>query len=188
MIGLFTIGLKIVLTIVTKRIGEQTHNPAVLALAYDHRNDTFAALAASVGIFFGMNGHPWVDPLAGAAVAVIILRTGIEIVRESTDDLMDTVPGKALKQDVKQILAQISEIKQVETVMAHRFGPYIVLNLTICVDGQISVNEGDQIANRAEKALLNGIDLLQRVHIHYHPMHPEPIPPQPHLETSPRIE
>jgi len=170
-IGLFTIGLKIILTFITRRLANQTHNPAVLALAYDHRNDIFAASAASLGIFFGQIGYPWVDPLAGALVALIILRTGIEIVRESTDDLMDTIPGKALKQDVDQILSKIPEIKHVETVMAHRFGPYLMINLTICVDGQITVNEGDQIANKAEKALLNEIDLLQRVHIHYHPLH-----------------
>ena len=95
-VGMLTVALKLGLTIWTQRIGRRTQNAAVLALAYDHRNDVFSALAATVGIFFGRMGYPWVDPLAGALVALIILRTGIEILRESTADLMDTLPGQAL--------------------------------------------------------------------------------------------
>ncbi len=72
------------------------------ALAYDHRNDIFSALAATVGIFFGRMGYLWVDPLAGALVALIILRTGIEILRESAADLMDTLPGRALAQQITE--------------------------------------------------------------------------------------
>ena len=66
------------------RVGQQTNNAAVLALAYDHRNDIYSATAAAVGILLGLLGYYWVDPLAGALVSFIVLRTGVEILREST--------------------------------------------------------------------------------------------------------
>jgi divalent metal cation (Fe/Co/Zn/Cd) transporter len=47
------------LTLFTQRIGQQTNNPAVLALAYDHRNDVFSAGAAAIGISLGRMGYPW---------------------------------------------------------------------------------------------------------------------------------
>jgi len=62
--ALFTVGLKIWLSRKTRRIGLQTGNPAVLALAYDHRNDIFAAAGAGLGIFLSRAGYPWFDPLA----------------------------------------------------------------------------------------------------------------------------
>ena len=65
-VALLTVALKVGLTVFTRRIGQQTKNAAVLALAYDHRNDVFSALAATIGIFWGRMGYPWVDPLAGA--------------------------------------------------------------------------------------------------------------------------
>jgi len=169
-VAVFTVGIKITLNFITRHIGRQTNNPAVLALAYDHRNDIFAASAVSLGIFLGRIGYTWVDPLAGALVAMVILRTGIEILRESSGDLMDTVPGKVLNQQVVQILTNNSHVRQVEEVFAHRFGPYWVINVTIGIDGLLSVLEGDRIATQAEQALLREIDLLQRVHIHYHPV------------------
>lgn len=169
-VALFTVAVKIVLTFVTKRLGRQTRNPAVLALAYDHRNDIFAALAASLGIFGGRAGYPWVDPLAGAVVAVVILGTGIEILRQSSGDLMDTVPGRTLHEQVAAVLGGIPEVKDLEEMMAHRFGPYLVINVTIGVEGGLTVAEGDRIATLVESRLSDEIDFLKRVHVHYHPV------------------
>jgi len=173
-VALLTVVLKLGLTIWTQRIGRQTQNAAVLALAYDHRNDVFSASAATIGIFFGRMGYPWVDPLAGAMVALIILRTGIEILRESTADLMDTLPGQALAQQITELLSPILGVKQIEEVHAHRFGPYLVVNVTIGVDGSLSVTEGDKIAVQVERTLIKHIEFMRRVHVHYHPA----IPPE----------
>ena len=168
-VGLLTVALKLGLTIWTQRIGRQIQNAAVLALAYDHRNDIFSALAATVGIFFGRMGYSWVDPLAGALVALIILRTGIEILREATADLMDTIPGQALAQQITRLLDTIPGVQQVEEIRAHRFGPYLVANVTIGVDGSLSVTEGDEIATQVERTLIKRIEFMRRVHVHYHP-------------------
>lgn len=168
-VALLTVALKLGLTIWTQRIGRQTQNAAVLALAYDHRNDIFSALAATVGIFFGRMGYSWVDPLAGALVALIILRTGIEILREATADLMDTIPGQALAQQITELLDTIPGVQQVEEIRAHRFGPYLVASVTIGVDGSLSVTEGDEIATQVERTLIKRIEFMRRVHVHYHP-------------------
>ena len=167
--GLLTVLIKIALTLITRRIGRQTKNPAVFALAYDHRNDIFAASAASIGIFLGRMSYPWVDPLAGALVALVILRTGIEILRESSGDLMDTVPGQALHERIVELLAAIPDIEQVEETLVHRFGPYLVVNVTIGIDGGQTVARGDAIATQVESTLCDGIEFMRRVHVHYHP-------------------
>lgn len=168
-VALFTVVLKIFLTVYTRRIGQQTRNASIMALAYDHRNDVFSATAAVIGITLGRMGYPWVDPLAGALVAIVILRTGIEILRESTADLMDTVPGKALRKEIEDLLVPDEQILQIDEVHAHRFGPYLVINITICVDGQLTVQEGDQIATCVEQELMTNIASVRRVHVHYHP-------------------
>jgi cation diffusion facilitator family transporter len=169
-VALLTIMIKWGLTFFTGRIGRQTNNAAVQALASDHRNDIYSALAAAIGIFLGRMGLLWVDPLAGALVALVILRTGIEILRESSTDLMDTIPGQTLAQQVNELLNRVPGVKQVEEIHAHRFGPYLVINLTICVDGALSVTEGDCIACEVEDTLYQNIDFLRRVYVHYHPV------------------
>lgn len=169
-VALFTIGLKIFLLYFTRRTAQQTENPAVLALAYDHRNDIFSATGAAVGIFVGRTAIPWVDPLAGALVALIILRTGIEIVRQSSEELMDAVPSAELSSRIQELLKDVEGVLSVEEIHAHRFGPYLVINLTVGVDGAMSVFEGDGIACEIENRLYEKFELVRRVHVHYHPM------------------
>jgi len=169
-VALITIAVKLYLAGWTGKIARLTQNSAVAALGHDHRNDVFASAAAAVGIYFGRMGFPWVDPLAGAVVSLIILYTGVEILRSATADLMDTVPGKSLAKQVNDLIAVHRGVEEVEEVHAHRFGPYLVMNITIGVDGEIPVREGDEIATEVEKELMDEIEFLRRVHVHYHPV------------------
>jgi cation diffusion facilitator family transporter len=169
-VAILTIAVKIALTSITRRIGRQADNPAVLALAQDHRNDIFAASAAFIGILLARMGYVWVDPLAGAVVAAIILHTGLSILRQSSGDLMDTVPGKALYDRIHHILEDMSGNMKIEEVLSHRFGPYLVINITIGVDGALSVADGDEIATRVENTITREIAMVKRVHVHYHPV------------------
>ncbi len=169
-VALGTVGLKIGLFYYTNYIAKKQSSLAVTALAYDHRNDIFAASAALIGIALGRAGFTWVDPLAAAIVALVILRTGIQILRESASELMDTLPETKLEQQVAEILRDVPGILKLESMLVHRFGPYLMMNITIDVEGSISVAEGDKIASEAEKKLSEEIDFLHTVHIHYHPL------------------
>lgn len=168
-IALGTVAVKIALFFYVRGLGEQTQNPIVIALAYDHRNDVFSASAASIGIFLGQRGLPWVDPLAGALVALLILRTGIFILRESSTDLMDSVPSIKLAEQILALLKKVKGVKQLEEVQAHRFGPHIVINLTIGIEGRLTVIQGDKIATSVEQMIYDSIPNVLRVHVHYHP-------------------
>ena len=168
-VALGTVTIKIFLTWYIRKLGRETQNPVVDALAYDHRNDMLSASAAAIGIFLGQHGLPWVDPLAGAFVALLIMRTGIFVLRESSTDLMGVVPNRDLAERIASLLKEVQGVKQLEELQAHRFGPQIVINVTIGIDGALSVREGDIIASGVEEKLIRTIPNLGRVHVHYHP-------------------
>lgn len=168
-VALLTVAIKIFLFFYVRKLGKETRNPIVDALAYDHRNDIYSASAASIGIFLGQNGLPWGDPLAGALVALLILRTGIFILRESSVELMDAVPSKELALQISDLLKNVPGVQQLEELQAHRFGPHLVVNLTIGIDGTLTVKQGDQIATDVESLIYGSIPNMRHIHVHYHP-------------------
>jgi cation diffusion facilitator family transporter len=168
-VALGTVVIKIYLFFYVRKLGKETRNPVVDALAYDHRNDIFSASAASAGIFLGQHGLPWVDPLAGALVALLILRTGIYILRESSVELMDAVPSRDLAQQISDLIQHVRGVRQLEECQAHRFGPHLVVNLTIGVNGSLTVKQGDRIATEVESLIYDSIPNMRHVHVHYHP-------------------
>ncbi len=168
-VALATIVVKILLMLQASRVGRETGNLAIKALAQDHRNDIFASTGAAAGIFLSRMGAIWFDPIAGAVVAVIMAKTGLDILREASSDLMDNVPSEELAREIYKLLDDVTEVEAIEDIHAHRFGPYLVVNLTICIDGDLTVWKGDEVADRVESNLLAGIEMLRKVYVHYHP-------------------
>ncbi|KKP37346.1 MAG: hypothetical protein UR27_C0007G0095 [Candidatus Peregrinibacteria bacterium GW2011_GWA2_33_10] len=167
--ALITIILKIILNIISLKIAKTTNNPTVYAIAYDHRNDIFSASAASIGIFFSILGYLWVDPLAGALVALIIFKTGIKILQDSANELMTGTPGKKTQSIIKKVVLKTKGVKAIEELLIHKYGPYMVINLTINIDGTLTVTQGNKISNTVEKSLYKNFNFIRKVHVHFHP-------------------
>jgi cation diffusion facilitator family transporter len=178
-VALLTAAAKVALTLYTQGVASRTGNAAILALAKDHRNDIFSASGAAAGIVASRCGYPWADPFVGGVVAIVVLLTGIQILRESSADLMDAVPSEALDCQTREALRGLPGVKAVEEVHAHRFGPYLIMNITIGVDGATTVAEGDRIASDVEETLCTRIELVRRAYVHYHPAQADESPDRP---------
>lgn len=165
----FTIMIKIILSWYTFEIGKRYNSSAVIAVAKDHRNDIMSAAAAGVGIIFNLVGFLWIDPLAGAFVALFILKTGIQIIRDSADELMKSLPESRVYMEIEKNVMQVKGVNGVGEIYVHYFGMYMMINITIFVNGEISVREGDMVADEVEKILYKNIEYVKKVNVHYHP-------------------
>jgi len=169
-IALFTVALKIFLRFYTLKAYKKTQNPTLKALASDHVNDIFASVSVTIGIVLSRMGLYWLDPLAGAVVAVFILLTGIDIIKDSSADLMDTIPDDDFKKNLSEIIRSCTAVKRIDDVGIHRFGPKFILNITVEIDGNMTVTEGDLISDTIEKKLFEEYgETLNKVNVHYHP-------------------
>ena len=173
-VALLTVIVKIFLTVFTGRIGRKTGSIAVLALTRDHRNDIFSITAAAIGIFLGRAGYVWVDPLAASIVAVVIFNTGIQILRESSADLMNILPEKAVFKRIKKLLETVPNVLEIEEVRINRIGLYLLIDVTIGVDGNLTVTVGDRIADEVERTLYKNVEYVGQVTVHYHPSQKRP--------------
>jgi cation diffusion facilitator family transporter len=169
-IAIGTLVLKFFLFFYTKRRAAFTRNPTLRALANDHLNDIMAACAVIVGVVMGRFGFYWMDPAAGAVVAIYIVKTGIGIIMESASELMDSVPDPAFRNEVSDLVLSVEGVLSIEELAVHRFGPYFTVNMTIGVYGGISVEEGHAVSHKVEARLMEYFSSsLRNVHIHYHP-------------------
>jgi divalent metal cation (Fe/Co/Zn/Cd) transporter len=82
---------------------------------------------------------------------------------------MDAVPSKELAQQISILLKNVQGVQQLEELQAHRFGPHLVVNLTIGIDGSLTVRQGDRIATNVELLIYESIPNIRHIHVHYHP-------------------
>lgn len=168
-IALGSVFIKIALSYISMKTAKRVNNSTIMAIAYDHRNDIFSSLAATFGIIMGKMGFLWLDPLAGAIVAIIIFKTGISIIIESSNELMDTGLNKEIYRKIYETTLGVQGVIDVEKINATAYGPYMIINMVICVEGNITVDEGDAIAEKVERSLYKENEFVRGVHIHYHP-------------------
>jgi len=169
-IALITFAVKIYLYYYTRSNVHKTSNPTLKALANDHLNDIMASLAVIVGVILGRLGYYWMDPAAGAIVAVYIIRTGMGIIMETSHELMDSIPDDDFARELKEEAMAVEGVLGIDELGVHRFGPYYTVNMSIFVEGAISVDAGHIISHAVEQRLLDKFSTgLRQVHIHYHP-------------------
>ncbi|MDD2228994.1 MAG: cation diffusion facilitator family transporter [Candidatus Cloacimonetes bacterium] len=169
-IALFTVSLKIYLYHYTRKNVSITHNPTLKALANDHLNDIMASCAVVIGVVMGRLGFYWMDPAAGAIVAIYIVKTGIEIIMDSSGELMDSVPDTKFSKALQSVALSVDGVLRIDELGIHRFGPYYTVNMTIEVEGGITIDAGHQISHAVEEKLLEKYSSgLRKVYIHYHP-------------------
>ena len=104
-------------------------------------------------------------------MALVVAKTGVGTLRESAAERMDSVPSKEIDAQVRRIPEKVPDVLSVDEVHAHRFGPYLVINITLGIDGALSVTRGDAIAHTVEAPRRDSMGMLRKVYIHYHAGH-----------------
>jgi cation diffusion facilitator family transporter len=139
--------------------GDRHNSPALTATAVDNRNDILTAGAAVVGVAGAGAGYPVLDPLAAAVVAVGILYTGIEVVRDNVGYLVGRAPPEDLRQEIVHRALDHREVEGAHDVVAHYVGPEIDVSLHIEVKGDRTLLEAHDI----ETAVVESIRELPEV-------------------------
>ena len=72
--------------------GHQTDSNALLGDGYHLMSDVYSSLAVAIGLLaVKFSGHYILDPVIAIIVAVMILKTGIGLIRKTGDNLLDFV-------------------------------------------------------------------------------------------------
>ncbi|MDP6417484.1 MAG: cation diffusion facilitator family transporter, partial [Gammaproteobacteria bacterium] len=171
-LAIITIPAKEILFHITRRVGLQTANPAVLANAWHHRTDAFTSLAATVGIAGAMfAGAKWqmLDGLTATVLAAFLLVAAIKMIIRACDELTDKAPEDEQIARLENIVYETPGVRSSHAVRARRLGSKMEMDLHVRVDPTLTVKEGHDIASDAKRRILQADDSVQQVVIHIEP-------------------
>jgi len=150
----------------TRIVGERINSPAIIANAWHHRSDAISSGAALVGILGAHFGYPFMDPLAGGVVALMVLKVGYDILTDGLRDLMDTGLSDEQTQEIQKIIDGIPEIIKFHDLRTRTLGGEIFMDVHILVDTDLTVTEGHAAAERVRRGLISAFDKVQDVLVH----------------------
>ncbi|PIC56296.1 cation-efflux pump [Sporosarcina sp. P12(2017)] len=171
---------KYVLYIYTIRVGTAENSKALIATAYDHLADVYASLAAVVGIGLALIGdaYDWLllsygDPIAGIIVSIFVFKIAVEIGKDSIDILMEKSVDDDRLIAFEELIQSIPEVKRIDRLRAREHGHYVLVDIRIGVDGDLTVQEGHIISSRLRNLIMAKNEDVDEVLIHLNPWYPE---------------
>lgn len=150
----------------TRRVGEATQSPSLLANAWHHRTDAISSIAALIGIVGASQGFSFMDPLAGVVVGCMIVKVGIDITRQGLRDLMDTALSDEHTEKIHSILKDIPEVLHFHELRSRVIGGEFLIDVHILVDPEMTVTEGHRVAEIVRRNLIKAFDNIQDVLVH----------------------
>lgn len=150
----------------TKNVGKKIHSPSITANAWHHRSDAFSSIACLIGIVGAKYGHPIMDPIAGVAVAALVVKAGYNVLAEGLRDLMDASLEAEEIERAKNAINSTPGVKRFHELRTRRIGGEILMDVHILVDPEISVSEGHNIAENVRHKLMTAFENVQDALVH----------------------
>lgn len=144
-------------------------SPALLANGAMHRSDAISSLAAAVGIGGAMLGWPILDSVAALVIALLILKMGFDLMRESIMVLLDTMPDAELVDGLRRSAGSVPCIQEVVDLHVRQRGSYYLADLRIAVHPDHTIGSAHNIAHEAERKIVADFPKVSRVFVHVEP-------------------
>ena len=166
-----------VISIVTKEgmywytinVAKDIKSLSMEADAWHHRSDAFSSIGTFAGILGARMGLRILDPIAAIIVSIFIIKVGIDLYIKSIKGLVDESADDEIIQEIKEITLSVKGVKNIKNLKTRIFGNKIYVDIEIMVDGNISVTEGHDVAEKVHDLIEYAIKDVKHCMIHVEP-------------------
>ena len=101
-------------------------------------------------------------------VGVVIIKTAIDIFRESAFSLSDGFETNYLT-EYRQAILDIPDVQQVTTIAARSYGANVYVDVTILLDAELTVLRSHEITEEVEERLRKAFNVFE-TDVHVEPL------------------
>jgi len=154
------------------RYGRKLQSDALTADAWNDATDTISAFAALIAVGLTLRDSvrfAEADRYGGFAVGLIVISAGIRVVRETTMQLMDTMPAPRLIDQIREAAFGVPGVCGVEKCFARKTGFKYHVDLHLEVDPDMTVRRSHQLAHEVQLHIRERLDWVADVLVHVEP-------------------
>ena len=150
------------------RVGNEIGSAALIADGHHARADGLTSLAVLFGAIGVWLGYPLADPIVGLVISAAILRIVVETSKSVFSRLLDGVEPE-VPAEVRSVAGATDGVREVAEVRVRWLGHKMLAEVSIVVDGEISVASGHSIAEDVHHRLLHQLKYLSSATVHVDP-------------------
>ena len=153
----------------TMYYAKKLNSSAFIADAWHHRSDALSSVGSLAGIGGAMLGYPVLDSVACIAICVCILKVAYDIFKDALDKMLDTSCGSSYERMLAEFISKQNGVDSLDMLHSRKFGDKIYIDAEISVNGNLTLTEAHEIAERVHNAVEKEHPEIKHIMIHENP-------------------
>lgn len=134
------------------KIAKEHNSQALAADALHFQSDIYSSCAVLIGLIACRFGFPIADTIAALLVAAWTFYVGVNLAKESVDQLLDKAPV-GVEERILELIHEITDVKIITTLKIRQSGPQTFINLTVGLDKNMSFEKAHSITEDIENKI-----------------------------------
>ena len=153
------------------RVGRRIGSGSLIADAWNDAVDILGAVVALVAVWLSGRGERFLaaDHYGGFAVGVIVIATGVRVIRDATLELVDTMPDADRVAQLRGVAASVPGVTGVDKAFARKTGFTWHVDIHVEVDPAMTVAASHEIAGAVRRHVRSEVPWVADVLVHVEP-------------------
>jgi cation diffusion facilitator family transporter len=164
---IMTLGINILVMNYEYKKGKSLQSDILISDSLHTKADIFTSLSVIITLVVIKLGYPILDPIATIIIALFIARAALDITRQGSKILCDTVAIDVKK--ITDIVLNIQGVKTCHKIRTRGRPDDIHVDLHVQVAPQMHMDKAHQISYTIEEAIKKGIPQVSDVVVHMEP-------------------
>jgi cation diffusion facilitator family transporter len=148
---------------------KKINSGALLADAWHHRSDALSSAGSFMGILGARAGYPVLDPAAGLVICCFILKTAVEIFVDAVRKMTDEACDDETIRKIEALIIGLDGVMGIDSLQTRRFGERVYVDVEICADGESTLSESHEIAERVHDGIEAAFPAVKHCMVHVNP-------------------
>ena len=165
-IMMLSILVKVFITILNKKAGKMIDSKAMKATSIDSLGDVFTTIVVIVPMISSLFTEVQIDGYFGVLVSLMIIKNGIEMIKETIGPILGEEPDKELIEKIYKDLEAEPLIKNVHDFHAHNYGPdNVYISLDVEMPAHLTIEEAHNVIDSWERTLEEKYNINIIIHV-----------------------
>jgi cation diffusion facilitator family transporter len=153
----------------TKINAKRIDSSALMADAWHHRSDALSSVGALIGVAGAQLGFPVMDAVASLVICIFIEKAAYDIFMDAVDKMVDSACDDEMENAIREHVLKQEGVLGVDLLHTRMFGSKIYVDIEICADGDKTLREAHDIAERVHESIETDFPKVKHIMVHVNP-------------------
>lgn len=153
----------------TVKGAKKINSGALKADAWHHRTDALSSVGSLVGISGAMMGYPLLDPIAGVAIGLLVMKVAVDIYIQSVKELIDTAADKETVNALRECIIEVEGVKGIDDLKTRMHASRLYVDVEVSVDGHLTLHDAHLIAEHVHHVIEADFEEVKHCMVHVNP-------------------